>query len=201
MTVTMILHRTTSGLVGYGQFGDVFRSDESTVVKVFCREPNAPIPDVVAPADYPPIARGMWDAECRAYEYARDHPPLGRHLPGYHGRVSVEDIRGERGESVAGRYLLSCGYRVDLVPGNAVSMGFIIDEGYPQFGTIDAYLDELNDVGIRHPYDCSIFLHPGERGDFTVIDIAMEDVLGNAVEQLSTNGRLSAAFRAKWTGT
>jgi hypothetical protein len=105
----------------------------------------------------------------------------------------VVEVVDESGVNVSGEYLLDCAYRLQRVPGRDVKVGSL--EG-TLFRRVDSYLDELYELGIRHPYDSSVFV-PGLSAGFTVIDIATRDAMAEFTELLELHGTLPADVRAR----
>ena len=119
---------------------------------------------------------------------AGNNPSIAANLTPYFGRLTISDVLDPVGNSLAASYLLDCGYRLALIPGKDEKAGLL--QGHPLFGEIDTYLDSLSAIGIRHPYDCSVFI-PGLANGFTVIDVASWD----AMAELSLRFRMWGGCR------
>lgn len=192
----MILTKSAPSLVGTGAFGDVFRVDDATVVKVFRK--MRVHDDPIEPTDNDVAIRAVWDSEACAYELAGKDAALARHLVPFHGRCRVTDVLDDAGRSIADRYLLDCGYLMSFVPGRAEKVPHLQD--HPLFSEIDQYLDSLSDAGVRSPYDGSVFI-PGLSQSFTVIDVATWDAMAELSYELSLHRRLPEWARQRWGST
>jgi hypothetical protein len=181
-------------LIAKGAFGDIFSSEDNTIIKLFRRQ-QVTHNSTEDASDHDVVLRAVWDAECAAYEMLAGRSELARYTPRYFGRLRISDVLNESGESVGEEYLLDCAYRLQRVPGRDVKVGWL--QGEAIFPKVDAFLDLLNEIGIRHPYDSSVFV-PGVETEFTVIDVATWDAMAELTDPLVLHGRLPNHVRARW---
>src|SRR5215208_3795156 len=77
------------------------------------------------------VTRGIFDAECRAYELLRSHPELEKRAPEYFGRVVVTAVRDRSGRNRRSHYLLDCCYAIQFLLGEDVKMFGVPEDALP----------------------------------------------------------------------
>ena len=193
--ITPHMHLRLEQRCGAGGFADVFRISDTEVVKLF-RRVQIVEAAIEEPQDHETVIRAVWDAECSAHEIAEFRSDLARHLVPYHGRVIVTDVLDSGGQSRGAEYVLDCGVRLALITGFEEKAGNL--EGHTLFPIIDAYLDALNDAGIKAPWDSSVFI-PGVGTEFTIIDVGTWEAFAVLSAALADSGRLPDTARKQWS--
>ena len=157
----------TSDRIAEGGFADIFGApDGSRVFKLFCRFVRDP--DGVG-------VRGLCQSETQAYQVAHSDPGLRSHVPQYFGQIAVQDVIGEHGESIAGRYHLDCCYCLQKLPGCGSKYCGIPEE---RRAAVEDLAERFEAAGIDHVRDADVFGW-NEPGSMKFIDIALYDVVAS----------------------
>ena len=158
-----------------GAYSEVFRSaDGERLFKLFIngKHPSNVSQGLTHP-DHDGQRRRTFAAECEAYEIAMSHPRIRRHVPQFYGRVEVNDVVDQRGNSVANDYLLDCCYSLEYVSGNERKLGVYVGGEHPQH--LAELLKDMDAAGIGYLLDASVLM-PEDSESFQIIDFATREI-------------------------